>query len=164
MERSDRQRKSMYFSREHGCVDPYLAALHTSALVQNRVNSSRLLVKAHQIARWKFRPELEFHAVTSFQAVVPACTAHYISARFTCSIVFMNLSAWNMFCLTYSLRRTYDIPESWYHLCVNVHILMPGFRCCCCCSFICSKAQNKHEGKEVFTRHYIREHSSIYVF
>ena len=27
----------MYFSREHGCVDPYLAALHTSSLVQYRV-------------------------------------------------------------------------------------------------------------------------------
>ena len=34
----ERDRKSMDFGRERGCVGSYLAALHTSARVQNRVD------------------------------------------------------------------------------------------------------------------------------
>ena len=75
----------MDFGRERGCVDPILAALHTSARVQNRVefvelardmssNCTGKIQARSGISRW-------YH---SFQAVVPP------RARFTCS---MNISA-----------------------------------------------------------------------
>ena len=71
----------MDFGRERGCVDPILAALHTSARVQNRVEFVELArdmssnctgeVQARTgSSRW-------YH---SFQAVVPP------RARFTCSM------------------------------------------------------------------------------
>ena len=77
----ERDRKSMDFGRERGCVGPYLAALHTSAHVQNRVDFVELArdmssnctgeVQARTgISRW----------YRSFQAVVPP------RARFTFSM------------------------------------------------------------------------------
>ena len=56
----ERHRKSLDFGRERGCVAPYLAALHTSARVQNRVEFVELArdMSSSLIARRKFKPEL----------------------------------------------------------------------------------------------------------
>ena len=81
----ERHRRSTDLCRERGCVGPYLAALHASARVQNRVEFVELARDMSsnctgedqartRISRW-------YH---SFQAVVPP------RARFTCS---MNISA-----------------------------------------------------------------------
>ena len=83
----ERHRKSMDFSGEGGCGGPYLCAPSTSARVQSRFEFVELTRDMSSNCTGENKRELEFHAGTSFQAVVYTSsyhTTHYRSARFTC--------------------------------------------------------------------------------
>ena len=61
----ERHPKSMHFGRDHGCVGPYLAALHAFTRDQNSVEVVDLARDMSSNSRGKFKPELEFHAGTT---------------------------------------------------------------------------------------------------
>ena len=69
----------MHFGRNHGCVGPYLAALHTSTRVQNSVEVVDLARGMSSNSRGKFKPELSRWYHSSRVAIISR-------ARFTCSM------------------------------------------------------------------------------